>query len=134
MPCVTFDKIESQKRYSRRSLAALWGYAGYEAIARGVVTPANDCRIILFVTGSKRDQDTQYVDAIADGMLHWDGPNDHFGEQRILKAATTGDEIHLFFREIHRADFIYYGKVAVKSAELFTNRPSRFVFALPNLR
>ena len=39
--------------YDQKTLAALWGYKSYDAIRRGIVTPANSNIIILFVTEDK---------------------------------------------------------------------------------
>ncbi len=132
MPQVTFDRINLDGTYTRNTLAELWGYAGFEAIARGVVTPANDNKIILFSTGNKRDHDEPYHDALSGGVLDWDGPNDHYAEQRMVDAAQAGDEIHLFFRDEHHAEFTYHGQLRVQAVTRHTDRPSRFTFALTN--
>jgi hypothetical protein len=132
MPQVTFESVSLNGTYSRNTLAELWGYAGFEAIARGVVTPANDNKIVLFVTGNKRNHDEQYHDSLVGGVLDWDGPKDHFAEQRMVDAAQTGDEIHLFYRDEHKADFAYLGQLKVQAVSRHADCPSRFMFALTN--
>jgi hypothetical protein len=91
---VSFAQIVAGHSYSRPELAALWGYAGAEALSRGVVTPKEDNKIILFVTQEKQAAAEQYEDELVDHVLLWEGPNDHFAEERILDARRTGDEIH----------------------------------------
>lgn len=71
---VTFDNIEQGKTYSRQDLAQLWGYAGYQAIARGVVTPKGNNKIILFVTKEKQRGAEPYQDELDGDVLVWDGP------------------------------------------------------------
>src|SRR5438309_9596676 len=94
----SFDRIAIGNTYNRQELAALWGYAGIEALQRGVVTPRGDNKIILFVTENKNPDATQYRDRLVDDTLEWEGPNDHFAEDRIINAETTNDQIHLFHR------------------------------------
>ncbi|MFZ4789836.1 MAG: hypothetical protein ACOYMW_02860 [Candidatus Competibacteraceae bacterium] len=79
---VIFENIKISQTYSRHQLAELWGYAGVQALQRGVVTPHNDNKIILFVTEDKLPSATQYNDRFSDNKLEWEGPNDHFAEQR----------------------------------------------------
>lgn len=50
---ISFAQVERGRSYSRHQLAELWGYAGWEALARGVVTPRADNKIILFVNQKK---------------------------------------------------------------------------------
>src|SRR3712207_3948142 len=87
---VSFDTIVVGETYSRNELAELWGYASMHAIARGVVTPRDDNKIILFVTREKQASSEQYEDELSGGKLRWEGPNDHFAEDRMLAAAQTG--------------------------------------------
>ena len=125
---VSFAQITVGESYSRPQLAALWGYAGSEALSRGVVTPKDDNKIILFVTQEKQAAAEQYEDELVGNVLLWEGPNDHFAEDRILDAVRTSDEVHLFYRDRHHTDFTYIGQLAVYCCERFTDRPSRFVF------
>lgn len=124
---VSFSDIHVGEAYSRPTLARLWGYAGYQALARGVVTPRDDNKIILFITKDKPEWLEQYEDDLAGNVLHWEGPSDHFAEARMVKASDQGDEIHVFYRERHHSDFTYEGEFAVTDARIFTDRPSRFV-------
>ncbi len=127
---VSFSQITIGESYSRNELAKLWGYASMHAIARGVVTPRDDNKIILFVTREKQTSAEQYDDKLTGGELRWEGPNDHFAEDRMLDTMQTGDEIHLFYRERHHTDFVYHGRLEVISCERHTDRPSRFVFKI----
>lgn len=127
---VAFDQIMVGKTYSREELAELWGYASMHAIARGVVTPKDDSKIILFVTHEKQAGSEQYEDELSGQELRWEGPTDHFAEDRILAAPQVGDEIHLFYRERHHTDFVYHGELNVVQHERHSDRPSKFVFAL----
>ena len=125
-----FNKIYKGSSYSRPQLAELWGYASFHAIARGVITPKNMNEIILFVTEEKQSFQAQYQDRLCEGVLFWEGPTDHFAEQRMIDAATSGDEIHLFHRERHHSDFTYFGLLALTSYQLHTVKPSSFVFQI----
>ena len=125
---ISFAKVTKGASYSRQALAELWGYASFHAIARGVVTPRGDNKIVLFVTEEKQASAEQYSDHLSGNTLDWDGPTDHFAEDRMLNAASTGDEIHLFHRERHHIDFTYCGRLSVASHVLRTDRPSHFKF------
>lgn len=125
---ISFDKIKAGTAYSRKQLADIWGYSSYHAIARGVVTPRDDRKIVLFVTENKQASAEQYADRLRGGRLEWEGPTDHFAEDRMLNAASTGDEIHLFHREWHHMDFTYVGRLAVVESQLHADKPSRFTF------
>lgn len=127
---VSFDLIKIGEEYSRNFLAEVWGYAAYQALARGVVTPKGDSKIILFVTAEKQDSLEQYKDKLIGEYLHWEGPNDHFAEHRMIYARSLSQEIHLFYRAIHHSKFIYFGEVQVVDVEVETKKPSRFVFHL----
>lgn len=125
---VSFSDVSVGQEYSRQELARIWGYSEFHALARGVVTPRGDNKVILFVTKEKQASSTPYEDCLSGTALEWEGPSDHFAEDRILTARTSGDEIHLFYRERHHRDFIYYGQLELVSCERFTDRPSRFAF------
>jgi hypothetical protein len=125
---VTFSKIKVGQSYSRYTLATLWGYSGYQALARGVVTPKDDDKILLFVTEDKQESAEQYVDRLHGDVLHWEGPKDHFAEGRMAKAAVSGEEIHLFHRSRHHSDFTYLGQLTVEKHTIMTGSPSKFVF------
>lgn len=127
---ISFAKIHQGAKYSRQTLAELWGYSSFHAIARGVVTPRDDNKIVLFVTEEKQSSAEQYSDRLAGNILEWEGPTDHFAEDRMLEAVERGDEIHLFHRDRHHTDFTYYGRLAVINSVLHTNRPSHFTFQL----
>ncbi len=120
---VSFAQITIGGSYSRPQLAILWGYAGSEALSRGVVTPKDDNKIILFVTGEKQESAEQYEDDLVAGRgLLWEGPRDHFAEDRIIEAGHTGDEVHLFYRDRHHTDFTYYGELSLYCCERLTDQ------------
>jgi hypothetical protein len=125
---ISFEKIKKGSTYSRHELAELWGYSSFHAIARGVVTPRDDNKIVLFVTEEKQSGFEQYSDHLIGNTLEWEGPTDHFAEERMLKAAITGDEIHLFHRVRHHSDFIYRGRLKIVSYMPYSDKPSHFSF------
>lgn len=127
---VSFTQISVGTSYSRSELARLWGYAGFQALARGVVTPRDDNKIILFVTHEKQSGNEQYDDVLSGMKLEWEGPTDHFAEDRMLDTSTSNEEIHLFYRERHHSVFIYQGPLRLIRCEQYTDRPSRFVFQI----
>lgn len=114
--------------YSRKSLAMHWGYSSYQALARGVVTPKDDNKIILFVTEVKQPEAEQYNDRLKGNILEWEGPTDHFAETRMINAISSDDEIHLFHRQKHHTDFIYIGQMTVIKSALKKHSPSQFTF------
>jgi len=128
---VHFETLEIGQTYERPYLADLWGYGGFQAISRGVVTPAGTNIIILFVTKVKQDALTQYQDYIEDGYLFWEGEEGHGSDRRIVAASDNGDQVHLFYREIHHSPFVYHGQILLVDHELHVDRPSEFVFELP---
>lgn len=125
---VTFEKIRIGGFYSRPDLAHLWGYSGYQALARGVVTPRDDNKIILFVTIKKAQNQEQYKDQLLGDTLYWEGPTDHFAESRIIGSNENGDQIYLFLRKDHLGNFKYEGAFKLEEYQLFSNSPSKFVF------
>jgi hypothetical protein len=130
MSDVTFKEIRVGTSYSRQTLAQLWGYESFHAIARGVVTPKDDHKIILFVTEEKQDSAEQYQDSLREEVLDWEGPLDHFAEDRMIRASITNEEIHLFYRVRHHADFVYLGRLRLAESQRFTDRPSKFRFQI----
>lgn len=125
---VSFEKITVGSTYSRRELAEIWGYESLHAIARGVVTPRDDNKIILFVTEIKKVDRTPYRDRLVGGTLEWEGPTDHFGERRMIGAEKSGEQIHLFYRKVFDQDFTYKGLVRVVGYIGKSDGPSSFVF------
>jgi len=127
---ISFAKITKGSTYSRNMLAELWGYTSFHAIARGVVTPRDDNKIVLFVTEEKQSSSEQYADRLSGNTLEWEGPTDHFAEDRMINAEANDEEIHLFHRERHHTDFIYRGRLKVSSHALYSDRPSHFKFII----
>ncbi len=128
---VSFSVIKVHTEWDRNELAELWGFKSFHAIARGVVTPAGDDKIILFVTEDKQAGLTQYTDRLRDGVLEWEGEDGHGSDRRITRAAAAGDEIHVFYRERHHSPFTYIGTVTLRSHQILSGEPSEFVFDLP---
>lgn len=104
----------------------MWGYSSFHAIARGVVTPKDDNKILLFVTEEKPSHAEPYADRLRGQHLDWEGPTDHFAEDRMVNATDSGDEIHLFHRQKHREGFVYMGQLRLIDFSPETQRPSRF--------
>jgi hypothetical protein len=125
---VSFAGIRTGSSYSRHTLAKLWGFSSFHAIARGVVTPKRDRKIILFVTEAKQSSLVQYKDQLDGNLLRWEGPTDHYAEERLLRASTSGDEIHLFHRMRHHSDFTYHGQLRLTAHLLRSTSPSYFEF------
>jgi hypothetical protein len=125
---ISFNALELGHTYDRQELADLWGYAGAEALKRGVVTPREDNKIVLFVTENKAPSATQYEDRLNGDLLEWEGPNDHFAEDRIINADIANDEIYLFHRVNPNEKFTYHGRLRFINVERQTSRPSRFTF------
>lgn len=127
---VDFDSLVVGQEYERPFLADLWGYKGFQAISRGVVTPADTNFIILFVTKEKQESLTQYNDYISNEVLFWEGEDKHGSDGRVVNAGKRGDEIHLFYRKIHHFPFRYYGHVYLRKHLLHSRKPSSFEFNL----
>lgn len=129
---VSFDQIIIGQEYTRPQLADIWGYRSYEAISRGAVTPRKTPFIILFITREKQSFLTQYEDRLENGILEIEGETNHAADDRMIDAATTGDEIHLLYRERHHMPFTYYGRISLIAHVVNTDRPSLFRFRVPS--
>ena len=125
---VSFKKLRVGASYSRNELAELWGYTSYHAIARGIVTPKDDDKIIIFITEIKQDSLRQYVDRLEDDILETEGPDDHFAEDRSALAESTGEEIHLLHRLVHHTDFTYKGRLKLLKLDRKAKAPSKFTY------
>jgi hypothetical protein len=131
---IDFASLVVNGEYDRPALARLWGYESFHAIGRGVVTPAGQNLIALFITRDHQPALPQY-DNHFDGELLWmDGETGH-GTDRRLADSRAQDEVHLLYREQDHMPFRYCGEVALVEAFLSENaRPSRFIFtARPRL-
>jgi hypothetical protein len=117
-------------RYTRPELARRSGYASHHALGRGVVSPRGGRVVLLFVTRVQQDALPESEDHIGGDLLFWEGEAKHGSDGRIAAAAESGDEVHLFYREIHHTPFEYRGQVHLVSYALHKDRPSRFVFRL----
>lgn len=122
--------LQLGRLYTRPQLADLWGYAGFQALARGVVTPRESGCILIFVTREKQEALTQYRDFLNGDRLHWEGERGHGNDLRIARAHRNGETIHLFYREVHHTPFRYHGQVLITLFLPRTNEPSQFVFSL----
>lgn len=125
---ISFRQVRVGVTYTRHQLANLWGYRGYQALARGLVTPAGDNKLIMFITEGDHQQQTpqKYSNHFDGHTLKMEGPEDHFAESRMLCAHVSGEEIHLFHRARHRDDFTYCGQVRLVTSQIHRNRPSEF--------
>lgn len=122
------DPLKIGRGYDRKSLARLWGLAGFQAIGRGVFTPKGVGQLFLFVTRERLGWMTQYNNFLDGDLLFWDGEKGHGSDDRIASASRNGEEIHLFYRDHRLTPFIYHGKVVMLRCNRFTDRPSEFVF------
>jgi 5-methylcytosine-specific restriction protein A len=116
------------EEYGRKELAEIWGYRDWHAIGRGVVTPAGDNKVILFVTHEKQETLTQYQDHFEGDRLRMEGETNHANDARLVNAGTAGDEIHLFYHERHHLDFTYFGRVTLAEHTILEDVPSKFTF------
>lgn len=125
-----FSRIQIGKKYDRPCLSSTWGFGGHEAISKGVFCPAGGGQIILFVTRIKQKSFEQYNDYISGEYLFWEGERKHGHDERVARAQANGEEIHLFYREIHHSPFEYKGHVELIDHTLLADQPSKFVFRL----
>jgi putative restriction endonuclease len=125
---VSFDILRVGCEYDRPFLAKKWGYKGWSAIGRGVVTPAGENVIVLFITREKQQALPQYQDTFDGNTLRMEGEDQHGSDDRLVNAATNRDDVHLFYREKHHSSFVYHGKMLLESYELSAHQPSRFIF------
>lgn len=130
---VSFTSLKFGQSYERPFLAKLWGYQSFHAISKGVITPAGTNFIIFFVTKDKQEALTQYNDYIDGNMLFWEGEEKHSSDKRVIEAKKKGDEIHLFYREVHHTSFVYFGKISLTDYQLREDKPSEFVFRINSL-
>src|ERR1700743_2718814 len=100
---VHFDSIKIGSEWTRPELAKLWGYNGYEAISRGIITPAEDNKLILFITEEKQSGFTKYKDSLVNNILTIEGEKNHAADERLISAEKVDDQIHLFFRKRHHS-------------------------------
>ena len=127
---LNFTNIEIGKKYERPWLAKEWGYRSYRAFAKGVFCPRNSKQIILFVTRIKQRSLEQYHDYISGEYLFWEGEKGHGHDERIANSGSSGDMIHLFYREIHHSPFEYRGLVTLVKIGTLPGKPTQFVFRL----
>jgi len=126
---VTFESVLQGEEYDRPTLASLWGYQSWNALGRGIVTPANEKTIVLFVTKEKQETLTQYEDHFDGDTLHMEGETNHSHDDRLVNAERIGDQIHLFYRERHHSSFTYFGEVWLVHSSIHQDKPCRFVFS-----
>jgi hypothetical protein len=130
---ISFDQLKKGSAYSRRELAEKWGYKGFEAISRGIVTPASSKLIVLFITAEKQKALPQYRDQLEGSALFMEGETNHTADNRIIAAASDGHQIHLLYRAKHHSAFTYEGQAYLVDYELHEDRPSLFAFTLDRL-
>lgn len=127
---LNFKGITIGNKYDRPWLARYWGFKSYQAIAKGVFCPRGGGQIILFATHEKRPGEVEYKNSIKNGKLYWDGEKGHRSDERIENAKRNGEDIHLFYRDLHRDDFEYFGLLEVLKANRLVQKPSEFVFRI----
>lgn len=124
-----FAQLLIGKQYDRKQLSALWGYEDFHAIGRGIFTPSNQNRIILFVTEKQQPSLTQYDNRFDGEFLWMDGEEGHRNDGRLADSLQS-DEVHLFYRSQNRLPFTYYGQVFLVESEIKKDSPSRFLFSV----
>ncbi len=129
---VDFSKLILGIKYTRPQLAIIWNYNKHQGFSKGVFTPSGQNVIVIFVTRIKQESLTQYNDYISGDVLHWEGETEHRNDNRIANAHLNGDEIHLFYREIHHTPFEYRGKIQILNFIEKIYEPSSFNFQLNN--
>ena len=87
-----FESLKLFGEYDQKTLATLWGYKSYDAIRRGIVTPANSNIIILFVTEDKVSYATQYRDQLVDNKLYASGETSHMNDKRLASNLNGGKD------------------------------------------
>jgi 5-methylcytosine-specific restriction enzyme A len=127
-PVVSFDQLAIGESYERPHLADVWGYEDWHAIGRGIVTPAGDDKIVLFVTKNKQKTMTQYQDHFDGDTLHLEGETNRVADNRLISSPGSGDEVHLFYREWHHSPFTYYGEIHLASHKVRGGKPTHFTF------
>jgi 5-methylcytosine-specific restriction enzyme A len=127
---VTFDSIQIGGQYTRPQLAEIWGYKDFHAIGRGAFTPAGSPYVIMFITGNRRGVADPYENSLEDGILRVDGERGHRSDRRFINAESSGDQVHLFYRETDHSPFLYEGQIFLTEYQVLTDRPSRFVFSV----
>lgn len=67
------DTLQLGREYSRREIAEMLGYRGFEALTSGVICPLNSREIILFVNRESRPDLPQYSNHFDGEVLEADG-------------------------------------------------------------
>lgn len=134
MPNVDISKVVEGNTYTANDLASLWNYESYHGLAKGIVTIANDNKILLFVTRIKRKGAKPYVDEIKSGILYMQGQEKHGTDQRLSNNIDhkLQDEFYLFYRDRYDLPFTYMGRSYIINAKINKNEPSEFEFLIVN--
>lgn len=128
---ITFDSLTIGYEYDRPFLANLWGYKDFHGIAKGIVTPKDTNKIIIFITKKKQDSLTQYADHFDRNkcLLFMEGEDKHSTDERLINSMHSNDEIYLFYREMHHSPFEYMGSIYLSYHIKNSTKPSQFVFS-----
>jgi putative restriction endonuclease len=94
---ITLEHLTVGKSYERPELARMWGYKGWQALGKGIVTPSGKNLIILFVTKEKQSSLTQYEDYFENDLLHMEGEENHQNDVRLAQTIHSNDEVYLFY-------------------------------------
>ncbi len=127
----SMEGIVLGQQYTAKDLAALWGYQSHHALIKGILTPANEKTLVLFVTREKSSDATQYNDEINGNLLYMMGQIKHKTDKRLLQNLNNDiDDIFLFYREKHHTPFTFLGPCTLIDAKIKKDSPSEFVFLL----
>lgn len=127
---ITFDGLLKGEQYERQYLSKIWGFKGYHAICRGIVTPKESKYIILFITKEKQKGNHQYKDYMIDDLLYMEGETNHLNDRRLINSIVNDVIVQLFYREKHHRPFIFCGEANLMNYEIRQSEPSRFIFRL----
>lgn len=132
---ISFSSLVIGNTYDRPFLANLWGYAGHQALSRGIVTPSDTNIIILFITKNNQVCLTKYNNNFYENsnLLYMNGEINHQNDERLVNSSNTGDEVYLFYREKHHSNFMYKGRVYLSDYTINSNLPSNFIFSTSSL-
>ena len=125
---IAFEDLQVGQLYERPYLAQLWDCKSHAAISRGIVTPANQKIIVLFVTKEKQRDYTQYKDDFTGTVLQMEGETSGRTDARLLASSSSSDEIHLFYRPRHHQPFRYCGPVRLLRHETRVDGSTHFEF------
>ena len=127
MTYTDLEKLNLFGEYDQKTLAELWGYKSYDAIRRGIVTPAESNIIILFLT--------EGYNHLEGNQLKMCGETKHVHDSRIEGNINhPTDSIFLFYRADKRKKYTFFGEIKIKKADIQSEKASTFLFEVTSLK